>query len=69
MPTGVIKSLVPEKGFGFIEVENGNGKDLFFHHSEVHGGSLDNFREGDKVTFGIGRGRRGPCAISVRSAK
>lgn len=67
MPTGTIKKLITDKGFGFIQTDN--GKDLFFHHSEVQGGSIETLREGEKVTYEVGQGRKGPCAISVRSVK
>ena len=61
MSQGVVKWFNPRKGFGFIEQESGN--DLFVHHSEVEGGSI---AEGDKVTFEIGEGRKGPCAVNVK---
>jgi CspA family cold shock protein len=65
MPQGKIKKLVTERGFGFIEAENG---DLFFHHSEVKGAALEELREGQMVEYEIGEGRKGPCATSVRVA-
>lgn len=66
MPEGKIKKLLTEKGFGFIEGERG---DLFFHHSEVQGTTIEDLREGDVVEFEIGEGRKGPCAVSVRTAQ
>lgn len=65
MPEGKIKKLVSEKGFGFIEAERG---DLFFHHSEVKGGTFDELSEGQMVEFEVGRGQKGPCATNVRPA-
>jgi CspA family cold shock protein len=62
MPRGKVKWFSTEKGYGFIEQEN--GEDLFVHHSEVQGSSL---REGEAVEFEIGEGRKGPCATKVRS--
>ena len=63
MPRGKVKWFNSEKGFGFIAQES--GEDLFVHHSEVRGGSL---QEGDTVEFEIGEGRKGPCATNVSSA-
>lgn len=63
MPQGKIKRLVSDRGFGFIEGERG---DLFFHHSEVQGTTLEELQEGQIVEYEIGEGRKGPCATSVR---
>jgi CspA family cold shock protein len=60
MNTGTVKWFNEEKGYGFIEREDGG--DLFVHINEVQGQSL---KEGDKVTFEIGEGRKGPCAVNV----
>ena len=65
MPQGKIRKLVTDRGFGFIE---GDGDDLFFHHSEIRGASFEELREGQVVDYEIGQGRKGPCAISVRVA-
>ena len=62
MPTGKVKWFSSEKGFGFIEQEN--GEDLFVHLSEVQGAGL---QEADAVEFEIGEGRKGPCATNVKS--
>ena len=63
VPQGKIKKLVPDRGFGFIEGENG---DLFFHHSEVKGSVFEQLGEGQAVEYEVGRGQKGPCATSVR---
>jgi cold shock protein len=63
MPRGKIKRLVSDRGFGFIEGERG---DLFFHHSEVQGKTLEELKEGQMVEYEVGQGRKGPCATSVR---
>lgn len=63
MPEGKIKRIT-NKGFGFIE--NGSDKDLFFHSSSVEGGRFDELREGQRVAYTIGEGRKGPCAENVR---
>jgi CspA family cold shock protein len=63
MAEGTIKRLT-DKGFGFID--NGTGKDLFFHMSAVEGSRFEDLREGQKVTYSMGRGTKGPRAESVR---
>ena len=62
MHQGTVKWFNSEKGFGFIKPSNG-GSDLFVHHSETNGLTLN---EGDTVEFEIGEGRKGPCAINVK---
>ncbi|ELS03228.1 cold shock protein [Xenococcus sp. PCC 7305] len=62
MPQGTVKWFNVEKGFGFIKPDEGD-KDLFVHHSEIQGQTLN---DGDKVEFGVGEGRKGPCAIEVK---
>lgn len=66
MPQGKIKKLVTEKGFGFIEMEN--GKDIFFHASNVQDEQFDSLREGEQLEFEIGQGDKGPRAENVRKA-
>ena len=61
MQTGTVKFFNGSKGFGFITKED--GKDLFFHISEVQGGEP---RDGDKVEFDVGESKKGPCATNVK---
>ncbi len=63
MAQGTIKKLISNKGFGFIEGENG---ELFFHSSAVEGASFDELREGQTVEFEEGHGPKGPRAENVR---
>ncbi len=63
MSQGTIKKLVADKGFGFIEGDNG---ELFFHHSAVEGCSFEALQEGQSVEFSEGRGPKGPRAEAVR---
>jgi cold shock protein len=65
MAEGTIKKKT-EKGFGFIDI--GGGEDMFFHSSNVEGGSYDDLYEGQKVTFNEGQGPKGPRAENVRPA-
>ena len=63
MPQGKIKTVLKEKGFGFIQGEQG---DLFFHHSELKDVSIEELREGQLVEYTVGQGKKGPCATGVR---
>ncbi len=55
---------IMDKGFGFIARE-GEEKDLFFHASELQNVSFDDLREGDKVSFDIEDGDKGPRAVAI----
>lgn len=67
MPTGTIKKLVSDKGFGFIQTES--GADVFFHHSAVANKGFDNLTEGQKVEYTLdnsgGPKGKGPRATNV----
>jgi CspA family cold shock protein len=60
---GTIKTLT-EKGFGFI-ARDGEAKDLFFHSNELQSVAFDELKIGDKVTFSIVNGEKGPSATNV----
>jgi CspA family cold shock protein len=66
MPTGTVKFFNEQKGFGFINPDDG-GDDLFIHVSNVSP-SEGLLREGQKVSYEVGQGRKGPEARDVRSA-
>ena len=63
MAEGTIKRLT-DRGFGFIETASGT--DMFFHMSNVEGTSFDQLQEGNRVSFEIGEGPKGPRAEQVR---
>lgn len=65
MPQGTIKKLIADKGFGFID---GDGGELFFHHSALVGVTIEELQEGQSVEFEEGRGPKGPRAENVRLA-
>lgn len=64
---GTIKTILSEKGFGFISRE-GESKDLFFHSKELKDVSFDELRVGDEVTFDVVEGEKGPAAVNVSRA-
>jgi cold shock protein len=61
--TGTVKWFNSEKGFGFIEVAEGN--DVFVHFSAIAGDGFKTLEEGQKVEFNIVEGNRGPQADDV----
>lgn len=63
MAEGTIKRITT-KGFGFIE--DGTGNDMFFHSSAVEGVQYDELQEGNRVSYNVGHGPKGPRAENVR---
>jgi len=64
MSTGTVKWFNADKGYGFIAPDDG-GKDLFVHHSEVKTSGYATLKEGQKVSYEVGEGKKGPCANNV----
>ena len=63
MAEGTIKK-VTQKGFGFIDT--GTGEDMFFHISNVEGVNYDDLQEGQRVSYNVGSGPKGPRAENVK---
>ena len=63
MNEGTVKWFSDRKGFGFIEQENGD--DVFVHHSAINASGFKSLQEGDKVTFELEQGQKGPAAANV----
>ena len=64
MATGTVKWFNETKGFGFIAQDNG-GPDVFVHYSAISAEGFRTLREGQKVTFDIQEGPKGPQAANV----
>ena len=63
---GKVKGLSAEKGYGFIEREDGS--DVFVHFSAIQDEGFKSLSEGQNVTFDIVDGNRGPQAANVVKA-
>jgi CspA family cold shock protein len=63
MTNGIVKWFNDSKGYGFIEQEN--GPDVFVHHSGINAAGFKTLNEGDRVTFDIEQGKKGPAAVNV----
>jgi CspA family cold shock protein len=62
---GTVKWFNDAKGFGFISREN--GPDLFVHFKSIEGTGFKSLKEGQKVSFVVGQGQKGPAAEQVQA--
>jgi CspA family cold shock protein len=61
--SGTVKWFNDDKGFGFIERED--GKDVFVHHSAIAMEGFKSLKEGQKVSMEVTEGQKGPQAENV----
>ena len=66
MATGTVKWFNPDKGFGFITSED--SQDVFAHFSQIQTSGFKTLDEGQKVTFDVEAGQRGPQAVNIEKA-
>ncbi|AEM88863.1 cold-shock protein [Streptomyces violaceusniger] len=67
MATGTVKWFNAEKGFGFIAQSEG-GPDVFVHYSAINSRGFRELNEGERVTFEVQQGQKGPQAANVERA-
>lgn len=66
MANGTVKWFNDNKGYGFIQ--NEDGTDIFVHYSAINNSGFRSLNEGDKVTFDVEEGQKGPAAANVSVA-
>lgn len=63
MAQGTVKWFNAEKGFGFISTEE--GQDIFAHFSQIQADGFKSLEDGQKVSFDVEEGQRGPQATNI----
>ena len=64
MAHGKVKWFNDQKGYGFIEQEDGS--DVFVHHSGIVAAGFKSLSEGDRVSFDVEQGKKGLAAVNVK---
>jgi len=64
---GTIVRLIRDRGYGFIATED--GKDVFFHQTDLRGLRFDSLKEGQSLEFEVETGPKGPRAVDVKLKK
>ena len=67
MISGKVKWFNESKGYGFIERQDG-GEDVFVHYNAIIGSGFKSLTEGQRVTFDVQQGQKGPAASNVQPA-
>ena len=64
MPTGTIKRVFKDRGYGFIRTPE--GQEVFFHRTGLRNARLESLTEGDTVEFEVESSPKGPRAINIQ---
>ncbi|MBN2283181.1 MAG: cold-shock protein [Deltaproteobacteria bacterium] len=65
MIEGTVKWFNERKGYGFITKDD--GEDIFVHHTAIQSEGFRTLHEGQRVSFEIEQGRKGPSAVNVKT--
>jgi CspA family cold shock protein len=67
MAQGTVRRFNEDRGYGFIKPDDG-GEDVFVHYSAIEGSGFRTLEEGEKVSYEVTQGRKGPQALNVSKA-